>query len=215
MTAICAKGTAGIGRVEVWRGGVRLSMSVPAPFVWRCLSGSPVAPFPHPAHRTGHADFPHPALGQDFTPSSRATPSAASEHHLELIGCPISMSFPAFCVCLELRSLPSTRVTRFPRYYEPLRHPKSARPVPHGRPVGPVIPDLTTLWGFPCCARFPWVRAAATTPVQRLGVVVAHLTQPYQPSPITLSGRPAHRPFRGLLSVHSRCGPHTRAVTYM
>jgi DNA invertase Pin-like site-specific DNA recombinase len=56
-------------RVEMWRGDVRLSMSVPAPFVWRCLSGSAVAPFPHPAHRTGHADFPHPALGQDLTPS--------------------------------------------------------------------------------------------------------------------------------------------------
>src|SRR5271170_6173117 len=28
-------------------------MSVPAPFVWRCLSGSTVAPFPHPAHRWG------------------------------------------------------------------------------------------------------------------------------------------------------------------
>ena len=27
------------------------------------------------------------------------------------------------------------------------------------------------------------------------------------------SGRPAHRPFRGLLGVHSRCGLHTRAVT--
>jgi hypothetical protein len=81
----------GIGRVEMWRGDVRLSMSVPAPFVRRCLSASAVAPFPHPAHRSGHADFPHPALGQDFTPSSRATPSAASEHHLELIGCPISM----------------------------------------------------------------------------------------------------------------------------
>ena len=40
-----------------------------APFVWRCLSGSTVAPFPHPAHRTGRADFPHPALGQDLTPS--------------------------------------------------------------------------------------------------------------------------------------------------
>src|SRR5215813_10425484 len=26
-------------------------------------------------------------------------------------------------------------------------------------------------------------------------------------------GRPAHRPFRGLLGVHSRCGLHTRAVT--
>src|SRR6201993_4005576 len=26
-------------------------------------------------------------------------------------------------------------------------------------------------------------------------------------------GRPAHRPFRGLLGVHSRCSLHTRAVT--
>ena len=75
--------------------------------------------------------------------------------------------------------------------------------------------SLTTLWGFPCCGRFPCVRAAASTPVQRLGVVVAHLTQPCQPSPKLRSGRPAHRPFRGLRGVHSRCGPHTRAVTYM
>ena len=28
----------GFGRVETWRGDVRLSMSVSAPFVWRCLS---------------------------------------------------------------------------------------------------------------------------------------------------------------------------------
>ena len=59
-------------KVGVWRDGVRLSMSVAAPFVWRCLSGSAVAPFPHPSHRTGRADFPHPALGQDLTPSSTA-----------------------------------------------------------------------------------------------------------------------------------------------
>src|SRR5271155_4720427 len=58
-----------VGRVGVWRGDVRLSMSVSAPFVWRCLSGSTIAPFPRPAHRTGHAGFPHPALGQDLTPS--------------------------------------------------------------------------------------------------------------------------------------------------
>jgi hypothetical protein len=64
-------------RVEMWRGGVRLNISVAAPFVWRCLSGSTMAPFPHPAHRTGQADFPHPALGQDLT-LSRATPSANS-----------------------------------------------------------------------------------------------------------------------------------------
>ena len=85
-----------------------------------------MAPFPHPAHRTGQADLPHPALGQDFTPSlSRATPSAVSEHSSELIGCPISRSFTTYCVCLELRSLPSTGVTRLPRYYEPLRHPRA------------------------------------------------------------------------------------------
>jgi indolepyruvate decarboxylase len=40
-----------MGRVGVWRGGGRLSISVSAPFVWRCLSGSAVAPFPHSPHR--------------------------------------------------------------------------------------------------------------------------------------------------------------------
>src|SRR3984893_9246950 len=69
------------GRVGVWGGGGRTNISVAAPIVWRCLTGSTMVPFPHPAHRTGHADLPHPALGQDFTPFlSRATPSAASEH---------------------------------------------------------------------------------------------------------------------------------------
>src|SRR6476619_1593187 len=98
----------------MWRGGCRLSISVAASFVWRCLSGSAMAPFPHPAHRTGHADLPYPALGQELT-LSRATPSAASEHLSELIGFPISMSFTTYCVCLELRSLPSTGVTRIQR----------------------------------------------------------------------------------------------------
>ncbi len=73
--------------------------------------------------------------------------------------------------------------------------------------------SLTTPWGFPCCVRFPCVHAVATTPAQRLGVLVSLVTQPCQPSPIWLSGRPAHCPFRGLLGVHSRYGLHTRAVT--
>jgi hypothetical protein len=45
----------------MWRGGGRPNIAVSASFVWRCLSGSPVAPFPHPAHRTGQAVLPHPA----------------------------------------------------------------------------------------------------------------------------------------------------------
>src|SRR6516162_7936063 len=34
-----------LGRVEMWRSGCRPNISVAAPFVWRCLTGSTVAPF--------------------------------------------------------------------------------------------------------------------------------------------------------------------------
>src|SRR6266852_1077282 len=36
--------------------------------VWRCLSGSTIAPFPHPAHRTGHADLSGSAAIAGFCP---------------------------------------------------------------------------------------------------------------------------------------------------
>src|SRR6266404_4368144 len=195
----------------MWRGGCRPDISVAAPFVWRCLSGSTVTPFPHPAHRTGRADLPHPALGQDLTPLlSRATPSAVSEPFAEFIVAQSPRSFTTYCVCLELRPLPSTGITRFQRYYEPLRHPKAPSLSFAGFQL---VIALSTPWGFPCCVRFPCVHAVATTPAQRLGVWIRSVTQPYQPSPKGSSGRPAHRPFRGLLGVHSRYGLHTRAVT--
>src|SRR6266581_5933508 len=55
---------------------------------------------------------------------SRATPSAASEYLVELLGSsPIPRSFVASCVSFQLRPLPSTGITRLRRYYEPLRHP--------------------------------------------------------------------------------------------
>src|SRR5712664_775883 len=54
----------------------------------------------------------------------RATPSATSEHLVELLGSsPIPLSFVASCVSFQLRPLPSTGVTRLRRYCEPLRHP--------------------------------------------------------------------------------------------
>jgi len=61
-----------MGRVEVWRGCCRLNVSVAAPFVWRCLTGSTLAPSPHPARQTGHADFPHPAFSRPVRPSLSA-----------------------------------------------------------------------------------------------------------------------------------------------
>src|SRR6516164_1391887 len=56
------------GRVGVWRGGCRPNISVAAPFVWRCLTGSTLAPFPHSAHRTGHADLSGSAAIAGFCP---------------------------------------------------------------------------------------------------------------------------------------------------
>ena len=58
------------GRVGMWRGGCRPNISVSAPFVWRCALV--VQPVSTSRHRTGQADLPHPALGQDFTPSLMA-----------------------------------------------------------------------------------------------------------------------------------------------
>ena len=166
-----------------------------------------MAPFPHPAHRTGQADFPHPALGQDVT-LSRATPSAASEHLLEFIGFPISRSFTTYCVCLELRSLPSTGVTRLPRYYEPLRHPR--RPACPSRASG--WSSLTTQWGFPSCVRFPCVHAVATTPAQRLGVVFCSFIPAVSAFPERVVGSACALSFSGIAQrslalrpAHLRC----------
>src|SRR6202051_5273706 len=162
------------------------------------------------AHRTGQADLPHPALGQDFTPLlSRATPSAVSEHSAEFIGCPISRSFTTYFVCLELRSLPSTGIVRLQRYYEPLRHPKAPglsltglRLVVADRALG--LPVFRALSLCTCCRHYP---GAAS------GRITSLISSRCSASPKGLSGRPAHCPFRGLLGVHSRCGLHTRAVT--
>jgi hypothetical protein len=114
------------------------------------------------------------------------------------------------CVRLELRSLPSTGVTRLHRYYEPLRIPTApglslagVRLIIPDHVVGP--PVLRTLSLCACCRHYPGTATEG----------IASLTSPQscQPSLITLSGRPMHRPFRGLLGVHSHYGLHTRAVT--
>src|SRR5215470_19267666 len=98
----------------MWRGGGRLGRSVAAPFVWRCPSNLAIAPFPHPAHRTGRADLPHPALGQDIT-LAHATPSAGPEHFAKFDRLPNLRVLTASCVGPELRPLSSTGVTRLPR----------------------------------------------------------------------------------------------------
>jgi hypothetical protein len=57
-------------RATLWSRGVarwfRWGLSVTDPFVSRCLTSSALLPSSHPAHRTGRADLPHPALGEDL-----------------------------------------------------------------------------------------------------------------------------------------------------
>jgi len=72
--------------VESRCGAVALGsvLSVTTPFVWRCPSNRTITPFPHPAHRTGHADFPHPALGQDTYLHTRKVSRSSPTHRSEL-----------------------------------------------------------------------------------------------------------------------------------
>ena len=89
-------------------------------------------------------------------------------HLLELIGFPISWSFTTYCVCLELRSLPSTGVTRLQRYYEPLRHPRAPslsltgfRLVIADHALG--LPVLRALSLCTCCRHYPGAASGRTT----------------------------------------------------
>ena len=84
-----------------------------------------------------------------------------------MIGGPISWSLATSCVCLELRSLPSTDVTRLPRYYEPLRHPRApdlslagVRLVIADHAMG--LPVLRTLSLCTCCRHYPGAAAGRT-----------------------------------------------------
>jgi len=73
---------------------------------------------------------------------------------------PNLLSFPTSCVCLEPRPLPSTGITRLPRYYGPLRHPRA--PEPSLTSVRLAIPDhalglpvLRALSLCTCCRHYP------------------------------------------------------------
>jgi transposase len=63
-----------IGRVERWRGGLGCGLLPYQGFPVRGAISACHAPFPPPAHRTGRAVFPHPALLQNFRISLSARP---------------------------------------------------------------------------------------------------------------------------------------------
>ena len=133
---------------------------------------------------------------------SRATPSAVSEHSAELIGCPISRSFTTYCVCLELRSLPSTGITRFQRYYKPLRHPRAPglsltgfRLVIDDHALG--LPVLRALSLCTCCRHYP-------------GAATRCLSSAHSPCRISLPRKPGRVGLR--IVLFEVCSAFTRVA---
>ena len=176
------------------------------------------------AHRTVRAVFPHTALGlvsrpgmrgrRDCHPPLRAPPPLGPAVQLPL-------KRPDRCWSCQAQRpissprlrpkhpepgpLPSTGVTRLPRYYGPLRRPP--RPVPYGTVEGQQLPPLG---GPPVLRRALSLRATLTTPAshpEALAVVPLPSTTAF---PALESGRHSRLRFRGLLRVHSRCGPQIR-----
>ena len=145
--------------------------------------------------------------GRSANPSLwHAAPPVDSEPLRELIG---SCQSPGSCTTssagLELRSLPSTGVTRLRRYYGPLRHPAGPDSDPRGPSVGGHAPPPR---GASRVA-FGLLRmhAVATTPAEPLG---ASLVLPSDGSLPCYSGRsasalPFSRPARRSLTLRPVC----------
>jgi hypothetical protein len=111
-------------------------------------------------------------------------------------------------VDLELRSLPSAGITRFPRYYGPLRLPWR----PGLSLAGVRLAHAATAGGLPCCAGSPCADMPSPLPRwdRRCASLVRHRRQRPSPSPCQVGSH--IEPFRGLLGVHVSYGLPARGV---
>ena len=64
--------------------------------------------------------------------------------------------------------------------------------------------------GFPCCNHPPLPCVPPPLPRRSRSVRASPSSRPMAAFPVIQAGRPPRCPFRGLLGVHSRCGPHGR-----
>src|ERR1039457_5087054 len=125
------------------------------------------------------------------------------------------MSFVASCVRLELRPLPSTGVTRLPRYFEPLRHP--IRP---GLSLASCQLILTaiTAGGSRVASGLLCVHAIAITPVGPMELVRSSLSivsglpcEKVRSAPAIVFSRPAQRS----LMLRPARSPSRQATLYI
>ena len=157
------------------------------------------------------------SAGRAIPSLCHATPSATSEHLMGLLdSSPIPRSLIACCVSFQLRPLPSTGITRLPRYYGPLRHPR--RPGLSLTSCRLIAADHR--WGFPCCVWSPLSACRRQYPGRTDGLRSLVLSHRRRPSPIiggsapalpvsgpaqrSLSLRPADSPSRQSDPLHRR-----------
>jgi hypothetical protein len=107
--------------------------------------------FPLPAHRTGQADFPHPALGKDAhrTEIRHVTPSATSEHNCGVARLVVNPRVRCCFLRWSLTEAPSLhRHCPASSVLRASPSPQTARPDSHELPVDRFCDHR---WGFPCC----------------------------------------------------------------
>ena len=106
----------------------------------------------------------------------------------------------------------STSVTRFHHYYAPIRHPQ--RPTPPLTRSSLINCRSITTTDFPCCTvdLYPCVLPPLPRWTRRLLLTLA--SAPPTAFPVVMAGRHPRWIFRGLLGVHSRCGPHGLLASY-
>ena len=95
-------------------------------------------------------------------------------------------------------------MTRLHRSYEPLRHPRAARPLPRGSPVERRRPPPQN---FPHRTTLPIHACSRHDPGGLTGCIHRSLRQPCQPSPEFRPGRHPQSLFRDRLNVHDPLPP--------
>jgi len=123
LARVLDDGSHPIGRVEMWRGGGRFGISVAASFDRRCLTVRTLTPFPHPAHRTVRADFPHTALFQcirpfEFTAPTRPPKNQAANDQKDCkdSACPAAHNPSASVAPINLKRCSQSSVPKNPPY---------------------------------------------------------------------------------------------------
>jgi hypothetical protein len=171
------------------------------------------------SNRTGAINASGSPTGFDSRPTNRPggllftdslVPFVTAEFfYLEVLGNMATLpTLGYFQNAPEVRPLSSTGITRFRRYYGPVRHPP--RP---GLSLAGVRLGSTHRWGFPCCDVLRVQPCPRPYPGGIAGGLVSLPDNPATAAfPIPLAGRLPRYDFRGLLGVHVSYGLAVRGA---